>query len=378
MIREWARCSNLYVRLFADCIPVKGASRSAICDLTRHEVILFPTEYYGILEYLLRDTVGVLLEKLASEQDKSLVTHFIDFLDENELVLFTPRPSDFPPIAGDWDFPGEVQNAIIDVTGVIHDFATIFDQLDILGCQHVQIRGFSNLLTLNACDQLLGSARHKSIQSVELILAHEQHLSDAVYVKFMEDQPLVVGLTIHSSPVDKRLAVDYARPDELDAEVIKEVRFTSQVIGSEAHCGIIAPKYLTAPSVSSFNEARLYNGCLNRKISVDSAGNIRNCPSLRDSYGNIGDTSLMVAVSAPGFKDKWAIRKDQIDICRDCEFRYVCSDCRAYLERPNDIFSKPLKCGYDPYTGVWAEWSANPVKAQAIKFYKSETAKNFT
>ena len=31
--------------------------------------------------------------------------------------------------------------------------------------------------------------------------------------------------------------------------------------------------------------------------------------------------------------------------------------------------SKPLKCGYNPYTGEWEEWSQNPIKQKIIKYY---------
>jgi hypothetical protein len=31
--------------------------------------------------------------------------------------------------------------------------------------------------------------------------------------------------------------------------------------------------------------------------------------------------------------------------------------------------SKPLKCGYNPYTNEWAEWSTNPLKEKAIAYY---------
>ena len=39
------------------------------------------------------------------------------------------------------------------------------------------------------------------------------------------------------------------------------------------------------------------------------------------------------------------------------------------IEDPNNIYSKPLKCGYSPYTNQWEEWSTNPLKQQAIEFY---------
>jgi len=64
------------------------------------------------------------------------------------------------------------------------------------------------------------------------------------------------------------------------------------------------------------------------------------------------------------------LSKDQIDICKECEFRYICTDCRAYIEDPENIYSKPLKCGYDPATNQWQEWSENPLKHKTIGFYK--------
>ena len=59
------------------------------------------------------------------------------------------------------------------------------------------------------------------------------------------------------------------------------------------------------------------------------------------------------AVADSEFKKVWLINKDQIDICKDCELRYACSDCRAYTVDPEKLNSKPVKCGYDPYQGEW-------------------------
>ncbi len=90
---------------------------------------------------------------------------------------------------------------------------------------------------------------------------------------------------------------------------------------------------------------------------------------MAQSFGNIKDTTLQEALDHPDFKKYWNVTKDQVQVCKDCEFRYICTDCRAYLENPEDMYSKPLKCGYDPYTGVWEEWSTNPLKQHAIDYY---------
>jgi len=82
---------------------------------------------------------------------------------------------------------------------------------------------------------------------------------------------------------------------------------------------------------------------------------------------------LNKAINKRGFKKYWKVTKDIIEVCKDCEFRHVCTDCRAYTERTkfnNGIdLSKPLKCGYNPYSNKWTEWSTNPLKKEAIMFY---------
>jgi len=116
-------------------------------------------------------------------------------------------------------------------------------------------------------------------------------------------------------------------------------------------------------------ENKLYNGCLNRKIAIDEDGYIKNCPSMARAFGHHRDMSLLRVALDNQFRHLWSINKDKIKQCQDCEFRYACTDCRAYLEDPHDILSKPLKCGYDPYKGRWEQWDRNPDKDWVLKHY---------
>jgi SPASM domain peptide maturase of grasp-with-spasm system len=364
-----AQNREAYLRVHADCMPVKGATRSVLCDLTRNELIFFPSEYYEVLEYLTSDKIGPLLEALGSTEEKDLVLDFILFLDQHELITFLKDPACFPPIAEGWDIPAVIHNAIIDVDALHHDFGRIFGELDALGCQYVQIRSFSALLQPADLYPILAAAQHKSIQGVEVLLRYHPATSDADYIQLVEDQPILSNLTIHGAPAPRTLLVDYGCDEESGRYIRKQIHLVTQNIDSQQHCGVVTVQHLNAPTVENFFETRLFNGCLNRKVAVDAAGEIRNCPSMAPSYGNIRDTSLPAAIKKTGFQDKWHITKDQIDTCRDCEFRYVCSDCRAYLENPKDPYSKPLKCGYNPYTAEWEEWSRHPGKQDAIAYY---------
>ena len=144
--------------------------------------------------------------------------------------------------------------------------------------------------------------------------------------------------------------------------------FTTRHVYLPTCCGNFAPEQFVI-NLPFFTESQSHNTCLHRKVAIDREGNIKNCPSMARSFGNIKDTHLVDVIANEEFTKLWHIKKDQISICQDCEFRHVCMDCRAYLENPNDIYSKPLKCGYNPYTMEWEDWSTNPLKQITMQHY---------
>ena len=79
------------LKLFANCIPVKGISRSLICDLQRNDYELIPT---SLCEILLRFTVFDLMDLLAvyGESEKETLTEYIKFLENNSFGFWTDQP----------------------------------------------------------------------------------------------------------------------------------------------------------------------------------------------------------------------------------------------------------------------------------------------
>ena len=153
----------------------------------------------------------------------------------------------------------------------------------------------------------------------------------------------IVSLMIHSAPFEKQ----YYGENRAFGSI-------TETIDSSKHCGLVHKDYFDI-NIPLFTESQHHNTCLNRKISIDVDGNIKNCPSMAQSFGNIRDTTLQEALGHSDFKKYWNINKDKVHVCKDCEFRYICTDCRAYIEDPADIYNKPLKCGYNPYTGELSE-----------------------
>lgn len=120
----------------------------------------------------------------------------------------------------------------------------------------------------------------------------------------------------------------------------------------ETQCGIISES-LFSINIDSYLRSLSGNSCLFKKISVDKNGNVKNCPSFQHSYGNIRETDIISVHSKNEYQFISNIKKDDILICKDCEFRIICTDCRAYKKDPNNIFSQPEKCMYNPYIAKW-------------------------
>ncbi|MFM2392225.1 MAG: hypothetical protein RLZZ546_202 [Bacteroidota bacterium] len=218
-------------------------------------------------------------------------------------------------------------------------------QLSNYSCHSVQIRIF-NSISLIDINNLLSIIKNKRISSLELMIKHDSILSENDLFNLFNICDRLSFLVVFGAP--------YSKTTNIELGKFGFIFYIKEEIVSEKSCGLIDPS-LFVINMKTYTESLHHNSCLNRKISIDTEGNIKNCPSMSESFGNIRNTTLAEAIELPQFKKYWDINKDMIHVCKDCEFRYICTDCRAYVEDPDDILSKPLKCGYNPYTGEWSD-----------------------
>lgn len=358
-----------YVLLFTDCVPVKGHTASAIYDLTRGRISTFPSEYVPIFELFRTHRLGELLDTFP-ESDRADLHAFLDFLLGNEYVTLVDDLAPFVEIASAWDAPCSIQNAIIDVNAQHHDYRKIISELDVLGCEHLQVRSYSLLFTVSDLIDLARLCHGTSIQTLQAVIQHDPMTSVDDYVSLVTSTRILIDLVVHSADQDRTVRVDHGARGGSAELVSVEIAMTTKKLESSLDCGSITQKQLLRPSRPTFNELRHFNGCLNRKISIDESGEVRNCPATGRAFGHHRSIRLPDVVAGAGFQRAWTARKDEIKVCQDCQYRYACTDCRAFLEAPDAEDSKPLKCGYDPYTDSWADWKARPGATATLAMYR--------
>lgn len=345
--------------LYACCVPVKGANRSILCDLQRGSYVFIPNSLYEILTDHKGKTIPQICKEYENQYDDTIQEYF-SYLIESEFMFMCSDPSRFPELNMEWDEPFLISNGIIDVgVNSNHDWEYILSQYESLLCKHLQIRSFVKK-PLSYFEELLELVAAKSFLSVDIYIRYSDSFKSEELYDLCRKYPQIFMLHIHGAPEE----LEANQPMRRMGNVI----YSRTLISSESHCGIIDPRYFII-NTQTFSEGLSYNSCLHRKLSIDQDGYLKNCPSLQTSYGLVNDVSFAAVIERPDFKRYWEISKDQIATCKDCEFRYICTDCRAYIEDPEDVKSKPLKCGYNPYTNEFSAWNSLVEKEEAIRFY---------
>ena len=334
---------------YSNIILVEGSKNIILVDLQKDIFHRIPSYVISV------ERSEIELQSLTKSERNSYLG-YKELLNKAELVNSEISKSSFPNINLDFEFPSHISNAVFHLSELNMKYVPqIISQLIKLNTKAIIMSDIS----LSSLINIIAKFKDSYIRFIDLYIGTidtkliKEKIQDIFDLKFVRN--VIYFDKNHKSGV-------------IRTDGFRNLVNLSRSIDYSKSCGVVDPVYFTS-NMKSFTEAINHNSCLNRKISIDANGDIRNCLSMSENFGNISNTTLREAIEKPGFKKYWDITKDDIHVCKDCEFRYICTDCRAYVEDPEDILSKPLKCGYNPYTGEWSEWSTNPLKQKAIDFY---------
>ena len=357
-----------HFKIFANCLLVKGAVRSLICDLQRKTSDFVPNDLIGIMERLnAKESIEKVLN-FYGEENKKIIQGYLSYMDAKEYGFYCKEDEfdKFPELAKDYLVPAHITNIILELERKnIVWLKNLLSQIEGLGCKDL-VLVFYEKIFIEDLNEIISYLSNRRFRSLEIVFKYHFAINTEFFQKLNQKISQLTKVVIFSAPKEKI--------ENWDDKILFDRIFTKKNITSFKSCGVVKTNYFNT-NLPKVLEAMSYNSCLNMKMSINRDGEIKNCPSMPNSYGNIKETTLEEALNKSGFKKYWNVTKDEIEVCKDCEFRYICTDCRAYTER-NHIdkegldLSKPLKCGYDPYTGEWEEWSTNPLKQKAIDYYE--------
>lgn len=335
-----------YIYIYADIFFTKGYSRTMMCDSKKNMWQFITNEYYELIQLFKTQTIDSIENEFLICSEK--LYGFINFILKNNCGQIVDDIKLFPEIELKWDSPHYIENSIIDVDeNSTHNYLKTATELQDLYCKNIQFRFFTEKKISEIAD-IINIFKDRDFESIDFIIKYYNENSKEDYLLLASKTPSV-SFIIHSAPnnafFESNLSKIYP--------IVGYVQYTTQIITSANCCGIINKDNFVFPKFPrDFIEGIVRNKCLNRKISISVTGEIKNCPSMNISYGNIKKESLKEVYSNKKFQSFWYITKDKISICKDCEYRYVCNDCRAFAKSK---FGKPSKCSYDPYQALWSK-----------------------
>lgn len=343
IISKYSLKADSFIRLFSSCVPVKGARRSTICDLGDESYHFIPNSLYVILDELKKEKAVDVLRSIDSENLK-FVDEYLTFLFDNNFCFVTSEPNRFPDLNLDWRSPHKITNAIIDVNeSSNHDYKLVVSELDSVGCVAIQMR-FYFAPSLKILDDILTTFLNSRVRSIEIVVGFSADYTDEDLVVLVSKHLRITDFILTSSSNNRRLEVP-------DKSRNKCILFTDNVVKDESCCGVISKENFRV-NLPFLSESKNFNSCLNRKVGIDSLGNVKNCPSSSKSFGKLKANFLINIVDDSEFTRNWTVTKDSVAVCKDCEFRYICTDCRVFTKW-DKVDEKPSRCTYDPYNAKW-------------------------
>ncbi|SIQ82622.1 grasp-with-spasm system SPASM domain peptide maturase [Chryseobacterium sp. RU33C] len=346
-----------YFNLFSNILITKGSTRILISDLQRNVSELYPLELYGIIEELKINSIDEVLSEY-DDESKEIFQQYMNLLLEKEYGFITENDWDknFPPLSYEYHEPNPITNLFIELDN-IKILKKIYPSVENLGIRHLVIYSLKPL-TVKEFIEIDKTFKTSVLSGIEIFSPFHQEVNLSFIQALQQNTVRIYRLIFFNCSKPPFKAKD-------------EYRFSLHFVKDDlkiSACGKVELKYFNT-NINKVIEAVNHNSCLYKKIGIDKKGNIKNCPLMNESFGNIYQQNLEEAINHPDFRKYWNLTKDQIEICKDCEFRYICTDCRAYTEnslknKEGLNISKPLKCGYNPYTGLWDDWSENPLKQE--------------
>ncbi|MEL6625944.1 MAG: grasp-with-spasm system SPASM domain peptide maturase [Bacteroidota bacterium] len=345
--------------LHANCQLVEGAQQAVIYDLQRGTYFFIPLSLAHFLKEAKAQPLEGLFEQYG-EENRSIIEEYIEYLVEHDLAFICnfDEQALFPSTSLKWSRPAACTRAIIDLTTL--DLTALRDRLDYFPSTYpigLEIRLLAHM-GKDTCQQL-----------ASIIFEEYPHFSPLDMMAYTEDLTLLPLTRAWSRDEPRIRYLLLVTPEVQDLSIFQQTPSFSLQKGDLESFRKYAIEIGGRASLASFTvnvhlytEAQHFHPYFNGQICIDTEGLVKAAPHASESAGHFRETSFQSAVNHPAIQSLWYIKKDDIEICKDCEFRYMCLDARvpqrnliesSHVDIQHAPYIHTSACKYDPYTTTW-------------------------
>ena len=332
-----------YFRLFSNCIPVKGFKQSLIMDLQNNNFIKIPNLLIEVLQKLKNNNISNVKEFYKNENDSGIDT-YLTYLVASNLGFYTDNPKNFTDLDLNWESPSQVSIAIINKAEKELNKDFLFD-LQRLGveCLVIVFEKYSPNQKLQLANELKGI----TFNSLQLFI--DEEIEEQEIYSLMDIFPALTQIYFFNSK-------------KSEARIERNIN----IIKTKANISIIKMEPILnfsrdffSVNIQLFLEAQKHNTYFNRKLYVGDKGEIKSSPESQIIFGDINSgynfNSLSEIISGNEFQKYWYIHKGLIDVCKQCEYRYMCVDNRIPVQREEKEWFFKTECLYNPFIAKWKD-----------------------
>ena len=312
---------------------VRGYTRSLIYDLNRRKHQFISNEVYD----LIKEFEGKGKDIIESKLDIDLKNWFDDFY-EKEYYFYTPENlfHNFTKLSLEWDYPSLISNLIVDIPDATKQLEFSIDDT---GCRHIALRFIGTNITPEDIKGFLERNIENTItQSVDIHL--KEGLDEDLLKKMLDRFPFINNWII---------------PNVKNQSTLDEIKFDNILYPKTSTSDKTTPAFII--DIGLFTESQKHHPYFNRKLYIGENGGIKNAPECEENFGYIQDINnteeLNNLISKPEFQKNWNTNKDSCDVCKDCEFRYMCIENRLPKNRTDGSWYHTIECAYNPYICKW-------------------------
>lgn len=320
------------IKLYPNCIPVEGYFNIVVYDLDRQNYESFPKtiffkknqrqfEFNNItkegVDSLNNKGFLILDEKLIKNQDIHGVENYV------------------------WLSPSLINNAIIRLSiqnGLIikENFIKLIDTLSDMLCKHI-FMWVESYISVEDLRGIIDKIETASTSSLQLVLPyHDEYFTDA-FGEIVMVQEKISYVIVESSPFEKNIE--------------DKIFFKKRKL----HLCSERTQRQFRVNLNLFSESQKHHTYFNRKLYIGLSGEIKNAPECEEEFGYIQEheVGLKQIVEKHTFQKYWHVHKDLCDVCKDCEYKYMCVDNRLPYQREDSSWCHEEECNYNPYIGKW-------------------------
>jgi len=328
---------NKYFILFSDCVLVKGDNRSTICDLTRNKFKLIPNDLYSFVEWSNKKSGKQI--KIKYKEYLSIISEYLEFLDKNEFFFWGEKHdiNRFSPLKMEFEEPFLITNSIIEINlKKIEIYTKVISEMIKHGVKIFQLRFYEKPI-LKQFEHILELFLGSRVNQIEMCFSFNYQINLKQLEKLLNKYPRVKSVFIYDTPINTIQIVPKLKKHNITFSAIKIL--SSQDYTNENPANFIINNKF-------FFESQEHNTYFNKKLCVDYNGNVKNSPELKESFGKINNFNFEQIANDKEFQKLWYISKNKIDICKGCEFRYVCFDVREPKLNGNGSYYMIENCEY--------------------------------